>query len=55
MSENLTVKNTNFAAFLQISNSAAGLAMPFAREIFILDCQIAGTGFRPAIAEIAPT
>ena len=26
--------------------------MPFEREIFLLGCQIAGTSFRPAIAEI---
>lgn len=35
-----------------IANANQTLPMPFAREILLLECHIAGTNFRPAIAEI---
>lgn len=52
MSQNLTVKNINFPSLLNIANGSSSLTMPFAREIFLLDCHIAGTTHRPNIAQI---
>lgn len=55
MSQNLINTNTNFPSLFRIANADQTLPMPFAREIFLLACQVAGTKFRPAMAEIEPT
>lgn len=54
MNQNLTTKPSNFPSLFHIAGGNSGLAMPFAREIFLLDCYIAGTNFRPNLAEIEP-
>ncbi len=54
MNENLTLQNTNFPTLFRISNGASEIAMPFAREILLLECRVAGTSFRPEIADIEP-
>ncbi len=54
MNQNLTTKPSNFPSLFHIAGGNSGLTMPFAREIFLLDCYIAGTNFRPNLAEIEP-
>ncbi|CAN5643480.1 hypothetical protein BH20ACI4_BH20ACI4_07840 [soil metagenome] len=55
MSKDLTVSNKNFLSVFQLSGGTSGLTMPFAREIFLLACRVAGTTYRPAIGDIEPT
>lgn len=55
MSQALTAANTNFPTLFHIAGDDSGLTMPFVREIFLLDCFVAGTNFRPDITEIEPT
>lgn len=55
MSQNLIPTNTSFPSLFRIANGASDLAMPFTRAIFLLDCYIAGTNFRPDLAGIEPT
>lgn len=54
MSQNLINANTNFPSLFHIANANQNLPMPFAREIFLFACYIAGTNFRPGIEEIEP-
>lgn len=54
MNQSLIHNNAGFPSLFHIANANQTLAMPFAREIFLADCHIAGTNFRPDIAEIEP-
>jgi hypothetical protein len=54
MSKTLIPTNTDFPSLFHIANGNSSLSMPFTREIFLLDCYIAGTNFRPDIVEIEP-
>jgi HIRAN domain len=54
MNQNLINTNTGFPSLFHVTNANQTLTMPFTREIFLLDCYIAGTNFRPDIAEIEP-
>lgn len=54
MSRALININTNFPSLFNAAQASQNLPMPFAREIFLLSCRIAGTTFRPNIAEIEP-
>lgn len=53
MSQNLIKTDAGFPSLFHIANSRPNLPAPFAREIFLLDCHIAGTTYRAEIAEIA--
>lgn len=55
MSQTLISTNTNFPSLFHITSGNSGLTMPFAREISLLECHIAGTNFRPAIAAVEPS
>lgn len=55
MHQTLIPANTSFPFLFHIANAEQTLPMPFTREIFLLNCHIAGTNFRPEIAEIEPT
>lgn len=54
MNQNLTNRSSGFLSLFHIANADQTLTMPFAREILLLECHIAGTNFRPEIAEIEP-
>ena len=54
MSQNLISANTSFPLLFHIATANQNLPMPFAREIFLFACCIAGTNFRSEIAEIEP-
>lgn len=52
MSQNLTPINTTFPSLFHINGGS--LTMPFTREISLLECHVAGTNFRPGIADLEP-
>lgn len=54
MSQNLINANPSFPSLFHIANANQNLPMPFAREIFLFSCHVAGTNFRPEIAEVEP-
>lgn len=54
MSQNLISISPDFPSLFRISSHNQTLPVPFAREIFLFACHIAGTNFRPEIAEIEP-
>lgn len=54
MSQNLINANQGFPSLFHIANASQNLPLPFAREIFLFACHVAGTNFRPEIAEIEP-
>ena len=54
MSQTLIPTNTNFPSLFRVASGNSALTMPFAREISLLECHIAGTNFRTDIAEIEP-
>jgi hypothetical protein len=54
MNQTLINANTGFPSLFHIANANQNLPMPFAREIFLFACYIAGTNFRPEIAKIEP-
>lgn len=54
MNQTLIQTNTDFPSLFRINAGHSGLTMPFTREISLLECYIAGTNFRPDIAEIEP-
>ena len=53
MNRNLITTNHAFPSLLCIADGDTDLLMPFTREIFLLDCHIAGTTYRADIAPIA--
>lgn len=55
MHQTLMPANTSFPSLFHIANNGQTLPMPFTREVFLLSCHVAGTNFRPEIAEIEPT
>jgi len=54
MNQNQTVQNTDFPTLFHIDGGANALPMPFTRKISLLECHVAGTSFRPEIADIEP-
>lgn len=54
MSQNLTVQKTDFPTLFHIAGGATALPTPFAREILLLECRVAGTSYRPNIAAVEP-
>lgn len=54
MSQNPIVQKVDFPSLFLIANADRNLPMPFAQEIFLVSCHIAGTNFRPQIAEVEP-
>lgn len=52
MSQNLIPIDTNFPSLFHINGGS--LTMPFTRRISLLECHVAGTNFRPDIADIEP-
>lgn len=55
MSQTLTKTAADFQSLFQTANGNQDLLMPFTREILLLECYVAGTNFRPDIAEIEPS
>lgn len=55
MNQNLIPQTADFPTLFRIAaDGSHNLTMPFAREIFLLECHVAGTSFRPEIANIEP-
>lgn len=54
MNQTLTTTASGFPSLFHIANPSQTLPMPFTREILLLGCYIAGTNFRPDIADIEP-
>lgn len=54
MSQNLISISTDFPSLFHIANHNQTLPVPFAREIFLFACHVAGTNFRPEIAQVEP-
>lgn len=52
---NLAKTNTDFLATFYTATGKLNFSTPFAREILLLECYIAGTTYRENIAEIAET
>lgn len=52
MSQTLMPTDTNFPSLFRINGGS--LTIPFEREISLLECRVAGTNFRPDIADIEP-
>ena len=52
MSQTLIPTNTDFPSLFRNNAGNSGLTMPFAREISLLECHIAGTNFRPDIGAV---
>lgn len=50
---NLTKTNTDFLTTFYTATGKLNFSTPFAREILLLECHIAGTTYRENIAEIA--
>lgn len=53
MSQTLTTTDANLSSFFRAPDGSH-LTMPFAREISLLECYVAGTNFRADIASVEP-
>jgi len=54
MTQSLINTNPEFPSLFHIASAGQNIPLPFTREIFLFACHIAGTNFRPEIAEIEP-
>lgn len=53
MNTNLAKTNTDFLATFYTATGKLNFSTPFAREILLLECRVAGTTYRENIEEIA--